>query len=196
MRHLKGTNLWLFFRKVGDANGTPFLHNGGKNSTIFKSTPQIYNACRYPAVFTCKTTICCVQTQQQFRQAEGKRWERGEHGNHRARGEREAVVVWISAHVTNNLLLRLPSRGLTICMAGRHADSESKQTQHLGAPLRLSPCLSKATHLLPSCGARERDKEREREIFRSYFKHCQVTLFLHYMRASASRTLGGLFGDV
>ena len=54
-----------------------------------------------------------------------------------------------------------------------------------------SPCLSKATHLLLSCGARERDKEREREIFISYFKHCQVTLFLHYVRASASPTLGG-----
>lgn len=184
-----------FFSKSRGCQWNTFLHNGGKNSTIFKPTPRYITRVGIPQCSHARqpSAVCKRNSSSDRQKVKGEREvSMGTTGL----GEREAVVVWISAHVTNNLLLRLPSRGLTICMAGRHADSESKQTQHLGAPLRLSPCLSKATHLLPSCGARERDKEREREIFRSYFKHCQVTLFLHYMRASASRTLGGLFGDV
>lgn len=40
MRHLKGTNLWVFFRKVGDANGTPFCTTGAKTPLFLNPPPR------------------------------------------------------------------------------------------------------------------------------------------------------------
>lgn len=62
-------------------------------------------------------------------QAEGKTGQERKVGIRGGGGCITAVVVRISAHAANNLLLFLPSLGPTICMAGRRAKREQESKQ-------------------------------------------------------------------
>lgn len=90
------------------------------------------------------------------------------------------MVMWISAYVTNNLLLCLPSRGLTICMAARHAERERANNAHLGA----SRCfLVFEEYAAPAqlLWGMDRDKEEEKRYAQGHllFQTSQVTLFIY-----------------
>lgn len=88
-----------------------------------------------------------------------------------------AVVVWISAYVTNNLFLCLPAWGLTICMTGRNAERERERANNvqLCCAFLVFEQFSAPAPLL--WGTREIKSEKGESQGHILFQTCQVTLF-------------------
>lgn len=124
-------------------------------------------------------TCAVLPPRQQLKRVEVKK---------EARGSLTAVVAWISAYVTRNLLHCLPSWGLTICIAGRHGERE--QTMYISVLRCALSFLSNTTPAPLLWGTRDKDGGHV------LFHTCRLILLFIYFHELPPAILLRAFGDV